>query len=181
MSAQTTPIHGKARLPLAGKLEFRCFAEELRSVIPLLAPPSSSAAQARYGAEHVVSRCGDILVLRSSRYQRYVLTAAVCPEGCCGIGVLEVRLAQHKRTPPCIETIFVLPWMRRQGVALQLLRSAQADFPSLTVDGHLTADGAAFFGYRPKQAPHQLQALASYRDCQAVSALRSPDQPANVK
>ncbi len=153
------------RLPLAGSLKFRCFAEDIRGVVPLLSSPNSAAASARYGVE-AVSSVGDdaILVARSARYQRYVMTGLNPPSGCCGVAVLEVRLAASKREPACVETVFVMPWARRQGVATRLLEQAIADFPKLAVDGHLTAEGAAFFGYKPKQAPAQLQASAAFQE-----------------
>ncbi len=148
------------RLPLAGPLNLSFVQSMPERLYPLLALPGESIATSWYGAETLIRFEGNILVMENKTFRRYVygLVEAVayidgelkpCIPGSrpLGTAALEVRKASSLRSRPLLERIFVMPNLRRQGIASRLLKSATADFPKLALDGKLTREGAAFFGY----------------------------------
>ena len=150
-------------LPIVGKRLHSFVNTDPARLYPLLAAPGSSAAQPWYGEECLLAWEDEILVAQSGGFRRYVfgLTCVFrTPDGglrlldperaAFGLAGLDVRLAGKGHRYPLVERIYVMPERRRQGIATTLVLRARRDFPDLALDGKLTAEGAALFGYTLK-------------------------------
>ncbi|WP_331983537.1 hypothetical protein [Chitinimonas sp.] len=150
-------------LPIVGKRIHSFVTADPARLYPLLAAPGSSAAKPWYGEERLIAWEDDILVLENEGFRRYVFgLACVLQTPGCGLQVLDpehaafglagldVRLPCKGQRSPLVERIYVMPERRRQGIASALILRARRDFPNLALDGKLTPEGAALFGYALK-------------------------------
>jgi GNAT superfamily N-acetyltransferase len=156
--ALVSPSAAKRRLPCIGKVmhsELHAFPERL---YPLISPPNTSLSRGWYLDEAVVRHEAPILIVEGAVFRRYVwgLQCLSRPDGTVthvqptlGLAGLDVFKPKHKQAP-LVSRIFVMPEFRRQGIATRLLERAMRDFPKLALDGQLTREGAAFFGYQLK-------------------------------
>ncbi|GAB3259815.1 GNAT family N-acetyltransferase [Chitinimonas naiadis] len=157
---QSTRNQARLHLPLTGKAMHSFVNTEPARLYPLLAAPGSPAAAGWYGEERLVRYEGAVLVAENAGFRRYVYglncivrasdgsLQVIDPEHATfGLAGLDVRLASKRQRRNLVERIYVMPEARRQGIATSLVLLAKQDMPDLSLDGKLTADGAALFGY----------------------------------
>jgi GNAT superfamily N-acetyltransferase len=150
------PVRRGPLLPLVGKLCQSELHTNAARLYPMLAPPNSALSAPWYELEQLVGEDGEIVILDSHAFCRYVwgLSCLRQPDHtishflpAMGMAALDVHKFGRKR-PPIVERVFVMPEFRRQGIATALVEHALHDFPKLSLDGQLSEEGAAFFGYR---------------------------------
>jgi GNAT superfamily N-acetyltransferase len=126
----------------------------------MLACPGSAVARCWYGVETLGWKDEQIVSADSPAFRRYLFGLQECivlesgavvisaPDHApFALGALDIRKPRERKAPPIVERIYVTPERRRQGIATQLLQVALKDFPDLSLDGQLTDEGAALFGY----------------------------------
>lgn len=147
-------------LPLFGKVDYVRLNTQPDKIYQALSAPGAAAAKAWYGDEVVLTHANQVTVIDSVGFRRYVYGLSCiaclqdgeyvvvdCQHAAFGTAVLEVRKPGVLYKHAIIERIYVQPERRRQGIATHLLALAKADFDDLGLDGKLTDEGAAFFGY----------------------------------
>lgn len=149
----------KPRLPMLNPFRHSVLPKDADWAQAMLSLPGQALAQREYGEERLVPIAGRLAVAQGVRRHRYMLTSEMVPLNANGrvpaltsrqlsaVAVLEILLPEGQFMPPILETIYVRPDQRRRGYATQLVAQALADFPELALDGRLTDEGAAFFGY----------------------------------
>lgn len=153
----SSPMH----LPIVGKRVNSIVNNNPDRLYTLLTAPGALQTLSWYGQERLMAWEDDILVAQTQGFRRYIygLDCVVrLPNGNCQLVApetaafatagLEVRLAGKGQRHPLIERIYVVPERRRQGIATAMVLRALRDFPDLVLDGKLTPDGAALFGYK---------------------------------
>jgi len=158
--AQVTGFQNrKPRLPLLNPFRHSVLPREAGWIEAMLSLPGQALALQEYGEERLIPIAGRLAVAKGARRHRYMLTSEVAPLNANGrvpaltsrkisaVAALDVLLPEGQYMPAILETIYVLPEQRRRGYATQLVAQALADFPELALDGRLTDEGAAFFGY----------------------------------
>lgn len=146
-------------LPVYGKRAYCRLNTQPAKIHQALSAPGSSSALAWYGEEKVLQIVGQIAVIDSLHFRRYVYDmpclglvddetiVVLDPDhAALACAVLEVRKPGNLFKYPIVERIYVHPELRRRGIASTLIASALADFHDLGLDGNLTDEGAAFFG-----------------------------------
>lgn len=152
--------NSRIHLPLAGRLVSSHLNTREDKLYPLLACPGSKVAMAWYGEEHLAGHDAIVVSAESPSFKRYLYgirdscmwlsDAVVIPSPTTApsaIAAIEVQKPAKRKAPAIVGRIYVTPECRRQGLATLLVQIALTDFPNLSLDGKLTADGAALFGY----------------------------------
>lgn len=145
MPALNLPLHSNDALVVSGPAP---------GLAMFLLPPNASEVVARLGQEKVLLHQADCMVLEGERYRtrggdtvvgrRYL---ALLPSSGEAIGALNVTVQKKgRKTSAVASNVFVVPEHRRQGVASSLVKRALEDYPNLTVDNSMTAEGAKLFG-----------------------------------
>lgn len=161
----------KPRLPLLNPFRHSVLPKDADWAKAMLSLPGQALALQEYGEERLVPIAGRLAVAQGGRRFRYVLTSEAAPLTSNGrvptltsrqisaVATLEVLLPEGPLMPAIVDTIYVRPDQRRRGYATQLVAQALADFPELTLDGRLTDEGAAFFGYAVPLCTYAVGAL----------------------
>ncbi len=122
------------------------------SLEEFLAPVGAPHIEGRIGTEKPTFKSANLVITAGQKFRmstgwvqghRYL---AKNDQGVI-VGALHVTHIQADgKNAAVASNVFVAPAFRRQGIGARLLQRAQEDFPQLSADSALTADGAALVG-----------------------------------
>ncbi|MBV1774760.1 GNAT family N-acetyltransferase [Burkholderiaceae bacterium DAT-1] len=147
-----------ARLPVVGYLSQNGVHDCPDKIFPVMSLPGGMFYRGDPAQEHFQWLDAHILFAETAHFVRFLyfvdpyIVQSGHVAGRMAPAVLQVRKATKRKSPPVVDVIYVIPELRRKGIATLLVNMAQEKFPNLSLDGNLSPDGAAFFGYQlPKQ------------------------------